>query len=198
MTIYSPGGPDTIFFLSNVILTAAAISRSKVLTEIQHHITAKQNESKPRFIEKKFWPNEASTRSAVWKLVQKVRETGMQVDNTRGPRRHTVRTDVNEDALSSVCDSILEHRLQQLNISSISLARILHKNLGLFTYKIQLPQQVKARLVPLSLLSLALKPVLNRQPFCQKIIFSDKARKCASRGLWRMAKMSYLGTGSAV
>ena len=81
-------------------------------------------------------------------LVKKVKETGILIDKPKRGKPKTVRTPEN---IAAVAESVYEApstsihcRSQQLNISEISLRRILHKDLGMMTYKIQLVQELKA------------------------------------------------------
>lgn len=134
-----------------------------------------------RFLKRSFGRNNASTAPAVRKFVQKVRETGMLVDHTHHPRRRTVRT---EENVAAVAESVqlspgtsTHHRSQQLNISRTSMMRILHKDLGLFAYKVQLTQQLKANDHPLRyrFAVWALEQLEMDIDFGRKIIFSDEA-----------------------
>ncbi|KAJ8940256.1 hypothetical protein NQ318_004966 [Aromia moschata] len=66
----------------------------------------------------------------------------MLMDNRSHPRARPVRT---AERIAAVTQSVREnpristrHRAQQLNVSRTSLRRILHKDLGLFAYKLQL------------------------------------------------------------
>ena len=78
-------------------------------------------------------------------LVKKVNETSILIDK---PKPKTVRTPENIGAVAeSVCEApstSIHRRSQQLIISETSLRRILHKDLGMMTYKIQLVQELKA------------------------------------------------------
>lgn len=134
-----------------------------------------------RSLKRSFGRDKAPTAPAVRKFVQKVRETGMLVDNTHGPRRVTVCTDEN---VAAVAESVrldpgtsTRHRSQQLNISRTSLRRILHKNLGLFAYKVQLSQQLKEHDHSLRhrFAVWALEQLELDNDFGRKIIFSDEA-----------------------
>ncbi|KAJ8944957.1 hypothetical protein NQ318_013105 [Aromia moschata] len=69
------------------------------------------------------------------------------------PRASPVRT---AEIIAAVAQSVREnprtstrHRAQQLNVTCTSLRRILHKDLGLFAYKLQLTQDVKENDHPL-------------------------------------------------
>ena len=82
-------------------------------------------------------------------LVKKVKETGILIDkpNTVHEKPKAVRTAENIAAVAeSLCEapSLSIHRSsQQLNISETSLRRILHKDLGMTPYKVQLVQKLK-------------------------------------------------------
>ena len=80
-------------------------------------------------------------------LQKEVKETGILIDTLKRKKSKTVRTPEN---IVAVAESVREapstsiHRLtQQLNISETSLRRILHKNLGMTPYKVQLVQTLK-------------------------------------------------------
>lgn len=111
-----------------------------------------------RKLKRNFGRHEAPTAAGVRKFVKKVRETGMLIDNRSYPRVRPVRSVEN---IAAVAESVRQnprtsthHRSQQLNISRTSLRRILHKDLGLFAYKVQLTQELKQNDHPL------------RYPFC--------------------------------
>ncbi|KAJ8938964.1 hypothetical protein NQ318_019420 [Aromia moschata] len=87
-----------------------------------------------------FGRNEAPSVPSVRKFLSKIRETGMLMDNRRHPCAHSVRT---AERIVAVAQSVREkprtstrHRAQQLNVSRTSLRSILHKDLGLFSYKL--------------------------------------------------------------
>ncbi|KAJ8943512.1 hypothetical protein NQ318_016293 [Aromia moschata] len=69
----------------------------------------------------------------------------MLMDNRSHPRARPVRT---AERIAAVAQSVREnprtstrHRAQ-LNVSGTSLRRILHKDVGLFAYKLQLTEEV--------------------------------------------------------
>ena len=73
-------------------------------------------------------------------LVKKVKETGILIDKPKREKSKTVGTSENIAAVTeSVCEapstSIHRHS-QQLNISETLLRRILHKELGMTSYKV--------------------------------------------------------------
>lgn len=128
-----------------------------------------------------FGRNEAPSAAGVSKFIRKVRETGLLVDNKRYPRARPVRS---VEKIAAVAQSVREnprtstrHRAQQLNISRTSLRRILHKDLGLFAYKVQLTQELKQNDHPLRhrFSVWALNELVNDVNFGRKIIFSDEA-----------------------
>ena len=95
-----------------------------------------------------FWKN-WSTESCVFRyLVEKVKETGNLIDKPKREKPKTMRTTENIVAVAeSVCkapSTSLHRRSQQLNISKTSLRRILHKDLGITPYKVQLFQELKS------------------------------------------------------
>ena len=94
-----------------------------------------------------FGRREASSAPYVRYLVKKVKETGILIDKPKREKIKTVRTPEN---IVAVGESVREqpstsiHGLsQQLNISETSLRRILHKDLGMTPYKVQLVQELK-------------------------------------------------------
>ncbi|KAJ8945993.1 hypothetical protein NQ318_017109 [Aromia moschata] len=89
--------------------------------------------------------NEAPSAPGLRKFLRKGRETGMLMDNRSHPIARPVRT---AERIAAVVQSVREnpktstrHRTQQLNVSRISLRKILHKDLGLFAYKVQLTEE---------------------------------------------------------
>ena len=79
--------------------------------------------------------------------VKKVKETGILIDKPKREKPKTVHTPENIAAVAeSVCEApstSIHRRSQQLNISETSLRRILHKDLGMMPYKVQLVQELK-------------------------------------------------------
>ena len=94
-----------------------------------------------------FGRREAPSAPYVCYLVKKVKETGILMDKPKRVKRKTVRTPENIAAVAgSVCEApaiSVHRRSQQLNISETSLKRILHKDLGMTPYKVQLVQELK-------------------------------------------------------
>ena len=93
-----------------------------------------------------FGRREAPSAPYVCYLVKKVKETGILIDKPKREKPKTVRTSEN---IVAVAESMREapstsiHRCsQQLNISETSLRRILHKDLGMTSYKVQLVQEL--------------------------------------------------------
>ena len=94
-----------------------------------------------------FW-KKGSTVSSVRSLsCRKVKETGILMDKPKREKPKTVRKPENIAAVAeSVCEATstsIQRRSQQLNISETSLLRILHKDLGMTPYKLQLVQELK-------------------------------------------------------
>ena len=85
---------------------------------------------------------EAPSAPYVRYLVKKVKETGILIEKPK-----TVRTPENIAAMAeNVCEvpsTSIHRRSQQLNISEIALRRILHKDLGITPYRVQLVQELK-------------------------------------------------------
>ena len=73
-------------------------------------------------------------------LVKKVKETGILTDKPKRERPKTVLTPENIAAVAEALSTSIHRHSQQLNISEISLRRILHKDLGMAPYKVQLFQ----------------------------------------------------------
>ena len=75
-------------------------------------------------------------------LWKKVKEIGILFDERKREKPKTKRTPENIVAVAeSMCESpstSIHGRSQQLNISETSLKRILHKDLGMTPYKVQL------------------------------------------------------------
>ena len=73
-------------------------------------------------------------------------ETGILIDKQKREKPKTVRTPENIAAVAeSVCEApsaSIHRRFQQLNTSKILLRRILHKDLGMTPYKVQLVQEL--------------------------------------------------------
>ena len=125
---------------------------------------------------------EAPSAPYVRYLVKKVKEAGILIDKPKRGKPKTVLTPENFVAVAkSVCEepSTSIHRCsQQLNISEISLRRILHKDLGMTPYKGQLFQELKLIDHPMRFLfaKWAKLSTHRRCRFWQKkIIFSDEA-----------------------
>ena len=76
-----------------------------------------------------------------------MKETGILIDKPKREKPKTVRTPENIAAVAeSVCEApstSIHRRSQQLNILKTSLSRILHKDLGMTPYKVQLVQEMK-------------------------------------------------------
>lgn len=134
-----------------------------------------------RILKRNFGRNNAPTAAGVRKFVKKVRETGLLIDNRTYSRVRPVRSTEN---IAAVAESVrlnprtsTRQRSQQLNISRTSLRRILHKDLGLFAYKVQLTQELKQNDHPLRyrFSVWALEQLEIDDNFAQKIIFSDEA-----------------------
>ena len=80
-------------------------------------------------------------------LVKKVKETVILIDK---PKREKPKTVLTPENIAAVAESVSEapstsihRRSQQLNISETSLRRILHKELDMTPYKVQLVQELK-------------------------------------------------------
>ena len=93
-----------------------------------------------------FWKKRSTVSSFVI-FVKKVRESGILTDKSKREKPKQVHTPENITAVTeSVCESpstSIHCRSQQLNNSETSLRRILHKDLGMTPYKVQLVQKLK-------------------------------------------------------
>ena len=125
--------------------------------------------------------NNVPTKATVYRIVREFEERGTVADRPKlGPRR-TVATPENIAAVQeSVAESpttSIRHRSQELGISPSVLWRILHKDLHLFPYKIQLTQKLlpqdhaSRRAYANNMLQL----VNDNPDFHEKIIMSDEA-----------------------
>ena len=80
-------------------------------------------------------------------LRKKVKETGLLIDKSKREKPKTVHKLKN---IAAVAESVgeppsksIHRRPQQLNISETLLKQILHKDLGVTPYKVQLVQELK-------------------------------------------------------
>ena len=80
-------------------------------------------------------------------LLKKVKETGILIDKPKREKSKTVRELENiaavAESLSEALSISIHCRSQQLNISEMLLRCILHKDLVMTSYKIQLVQELK-------------------------------------------------------
>ena len=115
-------------------------------------------------------------------LVKKEKETGNLIDK---PKREMVKTMRTPENIAAVAESMCEapslsihRRSQQLNISETSLRRIMHKELGMTPYKIQLVQELKPIDHPMHFrfVKRACDQLTEGADFTFKIVFSNEAR----------------------
>ncbi|RYE12003.1 MAG: DUF4817 domain-containing protein [Sphingobacteriaceae bacterium] len=106
-----------------------------------------------RKAKKIFGKNRAPSHQYVTWFVSKVESTGMLIDSPTHNKPNTVRT---PETVQAVAENVREspststrHRSQELDISRTTLRRILHKDLGMTAYKIQLTRKLEARDHPL-------------------------------------------------
>ena len=94
-----------------------------------------------------FGSREVPSAPYVRYLVKKVKETNILIDKPKYEKPKTMRTPENIAAVAeNMCASpstSIHLRSQELNISETSLRRILHKDLGMTPYKVQLVQELK-------------------------------------------------------
>lgn len=134
-----------------------------------------------RNLRRKFGRNEAPSYQGIKNFIDKVRRSGMLVDVTHVPHTHPRRT---PEAIAAVAESVrlnastsTRRRSQQLNISRTTLRRILHQDLGMYTYKVQLVQELKQvdHQQRFRFADWALNKLNDDPDFARKIIFSDEA-----------------------
>lgn len=94
-----------------------------------------------------FGHHQAPSRTAIVNLINKFERLG-QVSDVKTPTR--ARPARSAENIAAVAESVAENRglsisrrSQELGISQASLHRILHKDLGLHAYKLQLTQELK-------------------------------------------------------
>ena len=94
-----------------------------------------------------FGRREAPSGPYVRYLVKKVKETGILIDKPKREKPKTMRTPENiaavVEGVRKAPSTLIHRRFQQLNISETSLRRILHKDLGMTPYKVQLVLELK-------------------------------------------------------
>ena len=117
----------------------------------------------------------------VAECVRKLRtETGIPIDKPKREKPKTVRTPENIGAVTeSVCEApstSIHRRSQQSNISETSLRRILHNDLGITPYKVQV-QDLKPidHTLRFRFAKWACDQLTEDEVFGKKIIFSDEA-----------------------
>ena len=129
-----------------------------------------------------FGRTEAPSAPYVPYLVKKVKQTDIHIDKPKREKPKTVRIHENIAAVAeSVCEppsTSIHCRSQQFNISETSLRRILHKDLGMTPYKVQLVQELKPIDHPIRfrIAKWACDRLSEDDDFGKKkIIFSDEA-----------------------
>ena len=119
--------------------------RTEILRHyFQNHVTVLECVRK---LGTNFGRREASSAPYVRYLEKKVQETGTLIEKPKLEKPKAVRTPENIATVAeSVCGATstsIHRRSQQLNISETALRRILHKDLGMTPYKVQLVQELK-------------------------------------------------------
>ncbi|CAK9831720.1 Transposable element Tc3 transposase [Anthophora retusa] len=121
------------------------------------------------------------TELTIRRLVQKFESTGSIVDKHIPTRQRNARSEKN---IVAVRESVTENpnlsisqRSQQLGISQTSVWRILHRDLGLHSYKIQLTEELKPadHYMRREFTDWVLGQLETDPDFPTKIIFSDEA-----------------------
>lgn len=128
-----------------------------------------------------FGRNEAPSNQSITNLIKKLRRNGMLVDIKHVSHARPRRT---PEAIAAVAENVrmnastsTRRRCQQLGLSRTTLRMILHKDLGMFAYKVQLVQELKQVDHPqrFRFAEWALNQLNDDPNFARKIIFSDKA-----------------------
>ena len=93
-----------------------------------------------------FWKKRSTVSSVCSLSYKRSEKTGLLIESKR-EKSKAVHTPENiTDEAESVCEAqstSYQHRSQQLHISETSFRRILHKDLGMAPYKVQLVQKLK-------------------------------------------------------
>lgn len=124
------------------------------------------------------------TERSLYRLVQKFEQTGSVADKSTFVRRRGARSEVNIAAVSqSVGDDpnlSIPRRSQELGLSQTTTWRILHQDLRLKAYKVQITQELKPNdhQVRRNFANWALEQLEADPHFAEKIIFSDEAHFC--------------------
>ena len=87
-----------------------------------------------------FRRREAPSAPYVRYLLKKVKEPGIVIDK---PKRENPKTASAAESMCEAPSTSIHSRSQQFNISDTSLRRILHRDLGMTPYKVQLLQVLK-------------------------------------------------------
>ena len=134
-----------------------------------------------RNLRNKFGIKEVPSSQFVDQFVKRVRETWSLLDKTTRSRSRPVRSAEN---IAAVAQSVLEHpststlhRSQELNIPRTFLRKILHKDLGMKPYKVQMVQELKPHDYPMRFrfVQWAEDRLVEDEHLYRKIIFSDEA-----------------------
>ncbi|GBP12628.1 hypothetical protein EVAR_10284_1 [Eumeta japonica] len=121
--------------------------------------------------------NDAPSPRLIRKWVEKFEETGSTQEKPKSGRQRSSRTVENVDSVTqSVRDNpdlSIRKRAVALNVHRSSLFRILHKDLKLHPYKIQLVQELKPQDAGRRLEFI--NQMIERYPTFTNILFSDEA-----------------------
>jgi hypothetical protein len=134
-----------------------------------------------RKVRTQFGHHEAPSRSAIVKIIKIFEQTGFVTNQKKSGRPRTARSTENLHAVEESVDNdpgmSIPRRSQQLNISTSSLHRILHLDLHLHPYKVQLTQELKPadHLQRRAFSNWVLEMQATDDDFCNKIILSDEA-----------------------
>lgn len=100
-----------------------------------------------RILNRNFGPHNAPTALCVHKYRKKVQEIGILINNARYPHFCSILLIENISAAADNThinprSSTTRHRYQEVDICCTNLRRILHKDLGLLGFKIQLSKKL--------------------------------------------------------
>ena len=121
-----------------------------------------------------FRRREAQLAPYVRYLVKNVKETGILIDKLEREKPKTVRT---PDNIAAVAESVCEAPSTSVHHRSQQLRRILHKDLGMTPYKVQLIQELKPINHPMRFcfVKWACDRLTEDADFAKKVIYSDEA-----------------------
>lgn len=126
-------------------------------------------------------PKNVPTKATIYRIMKQFEETGTVADRPKPGPCLTTRTSETIHAVQasvSECSSTsIRHRSQEFGISPSSLWHILHKDLQLFPYKIQLTQQIlpQDHLRRRTYANRIISFIMNEPDFHKNLLMSDEA-----------------------